>query len=181
MRFGSDAAARVGGAPGGDEPQLGVLLPVPVGGELRQAAEAFLAIAQGAEGVRLHRSEADQPLELGPVEPVLAHQVVGAELEGGFAQSFVALPGQDQNQPVGRLQEAYERIQALGIGQVEIGNYEIDAAALEPSPGVAQRGHVLDRQAAPVHTLEVRAHEAGKYRVVLEQQDPYGGELAASL
>src|SRR5712691_621306 len=50
-----NAAARIGRTLRGDEPELGVLLPVPVGGQLDQAAKARLALAQRAVGARLHR------------------------------------------------------------------------------------------------------------------------------
>src|SRR5882762_8254353 len=43
-----NAAARIGRALRGDEPELGVLLPVPIGGQGSQAAKAHLALAQRA-------------------------------------------------------------------------------------------------------------------------------------
>src|SRR5205814_2155897 len=46
VRRGRDAAARIVRASGGDEPELGVLLPVPVRRHLREAAEVRLAFVQ---------------------------------------------------------------------------------------------------------------------------------------
>ena len=60
VRFRRDPGARAALPAGADEPQLGILFPVPVGRQLGERAEARFALPQRVEGARLHRRQPHQ-------------------------------------------------------------------------------------------------------------------------
>ena len=135
-------------------------------------------LAQRTESVGLDRRQAHDLAERLPVEPALVQEIVGAALQRRVAEHLLLLGGQHHHQAVGRLEQAVQRVEAVGIRQVQVGDDQVIRAA--DAADAAAPGELLQRRAQrgrPLHGRrrrdggEIALDDLGRRRHVLEQQD----------
>ncbi len=98
-------------------------------------------------------------------------EIVGAALERRLAEHLLLLRGEHHHQAVGRLEQAVQRVEAVGIRQVQVGDDQVI--------GIAAR-ELLERsgqRSRPVHARrgsdggEITLDDLRRGGHVLEQQD----------
>ena len=80
--------------------------------------------------------------ELGVIRLPLDQVVVGARADGGQGHCVVAIAGQhDRGKARRRFAHAAQRVQPLAVGQPQVDQHEIDAAARQAGHRLADAGH----------------------------------------
>lgn len=139
--------------------------------------------AEPAQGIDVARSplleeasvvfedQADQPHQGGHGEGALHHVLVGALADRLESHLHVVSVGdRDERDVRGRPLEEADRARALAVGEVEVGEDEVDPVPNEPGQGGAQPGHRVDLEVLGL--LQEAADEAGEEVVVVDEEHP---------
>jgi hypothetical protein len=124
---------------------------------------------------------ADEAGQQAAVEHLLGEVVLGAGLDGPDRQLLVVEAGEHHHRDAGPLAlELGEAVQPLAVGQVEVEQDHVDAAAGEGGERSGEALHVGEPEAVATGVLQRRLEQAGVGAVVLHQQDPGLLRLACS-
>ena len=158
------------------QPELGVLLPVPVGRKLRQLAETLFAAAERIERARLQRGQPHRALERAVGKLSLDEIVVCTACDRHGTQLGASVHRQRDHRVIAG---AYQRSHGLlrrRIGQMQVGDDEVVALARKSFERLSERGHKLGTALHRADRGKVLLHDHRRCPLVLDQQDANGAQ-----
>ena len=153
------------------EAELGVLLPVPVGGKIGELAKALLAAAERIERARLQRGEAHRALERAVGELPFEQIVVGAARHRARAQLRALVDRQRDDRVIAGAHQCGDGFGRRRIREMQVGDDEVITLAREPLECFGECCRDLRAALDRPDRREVLLDDHARSALVLDQQD----------